>query len=196
MEQMNIEKSNMLYNEIDRNPLFVGTAAVEDRSYSAENCSFTMEFDVKVTDNQTFEGGHPSTLYNWFGGPTQVDFQCGYFFDDSKFMVVESTDLKDPSAAALESVSANFSLNEWHHWVFQYDDDTCVMRFYFDPKMENGHVAADAQPMFNFRYRYFDYGGMEECLMVFRRMNCQIMRCTIFLNVIDGNGLDDMFEGG
>ncbi len=32
MEQRNIEKANLLYNEIDRNKLFVGTAAKEDRS--------------------------------------------------------------------------------------------------------------------------------------------------------------------
>jgi phosphoserine aminotransferase len=32
MEQKNIEKANLIYNEIDRNPLFVGTAEKEDRS--------------------------------------------------------------------------------------------------------------------------------------------------------------------
>lgn len=32
IEKLNIQKSTLLYNEIDRNKLFVGTAAVEDRS--------------------------------------------------------------------------------------------------------------------------------------------------------------------
>lgn len=32
MEKINIEKANLLYNEIDRNPLFYGTAEKEDRS--------------------------------------------------------------------------------------------------------------------------------------------------------------------
>lgn len=32
MEKKNIEKANLLYNEIDRNPLFYGTAESEDRS--------------------------------------------------------------------------------------------------------------------------------------------------------------------
>jgi phosphoserine aminotransferase len=32
VEKNNIAKANLLYSEIDRNPLFVGTAAVEDRS--------------------------------------------------------------------------------------------------------------------------------------------------------------------
>jgi len=32
MYKKNVEKANLLYNEIDRNPMFVGTAAKEDRS--------------------------------------------------------------------------------------------------------------------------------------------------------------------
>ena len=32
MERRNIEKANLLYGEIDRNSLFKGTCAVEDRS--------------------------------------------------------------------------------------------------------------------------------------------------------------------
>ncbi|MCQ2142830.1 MAG: 3-phosphoserine/phosphohydroxythreonine transaminase [Bacteroidales bacterium] len=32
INKLNVEKAEMLYNEIDRNPLFVGTAAKEDRS--------------------------------------------------------------------------------------------------------------------------------------------------------------------
>ena len=32
IEQMNIEKANLLYNEIDSNPLFKGTVAKENRS--------------------------------------------------------------------------------------------------------------------------------------------------------------------
>lgn len=41
MEKKNIEKANLLYNEIDRNPLFVGTAALEDRSRM--NICFVMQ---------------------------------------------------------------------------------------------------------------------------------------------------------
>lgn len=41
MEKRNIEKANLLYNEIDRNPLFVGTAALEDRSRM--NICFVMQ---------------------------------------------------------------------------------------------------------------------------------------------------------
>lgn len=41
MEKKNIEKANLLYKEIDRNPLFVGTAALEDRSRM--NICFVMQ---------------------------------------------------------------------------------------------------------------------------------------------------------
>ncbi len=41
MEQKNIAKADLLYNEIDRNPLFKGAAAVEDRSRM--NATFVLE---------------------------------------------------------------------------------------------------------------------------------------------------------
>jgi phosphoserine aminotransferase len=37
IEKMNLAKANLLYNEIDRNPLFKGTVAVEDRSWMNVN---------------------------------------------------------------------------------------------------------------------------------------------------------------
>ena len=40
MYKRNVEKADMLYLEIDRNPLFVGTAAREDRSFM--NVCFVM----------------------------------------------------------------------------------------------------------------------------------------------------------
>lgn len=54
IEKKNIEKANLLYNEIDRNPLFVGTAAVEDRSRM--NICFVMqpEYAALEADFQKF----------------------------------------------------------------------------------------------------------------------------------------------
>ena len=167
-----------------------------DFRYASQGCSYTMEFDVRVTGTEQFESSYDSALYTWFGGPDAVSFACGYFFDDSKFIVAETQNLKNPSASALASSAADFSLNEWHHWVFQYDDDTCVMRFYFDPAMEDGHVAQSAVPMFNFRYRYFDYGGAEECILILRRMNCQIQLDNVqmynFVDWTKGKGYDEI----
>jgi phosphoserine aminotransferase len=45
MEKKNIEKANILYNEIDRNKLFVGTVAREDRSLM--NICFVMNQEFK-----------------------------------------------------------------------------------------------------------------------------------------------------
>jgi len=47
MYKKNVEKANLLYDEIDRNPMFVGTAAKEDRSLM--NICFVMNkgFEAK-----------------------------------------------------------------------------------------------------------------------------------------------------
>ena len=45
MEKIVAEKANLLYNEIDRNPLFVGTVAMEDRS--SMNICFVMQEEYK-----------------------------------------------------------------------------------------------------------------------------------------------------
>ncbi len=145
--------------------------------------SFTFEFDIMVTDLVAFESGYSSFLVNWFGGTSAVDYQCGYFFDDSKFKIVNYADPSEVVAA----VPAEFSLNEWHHWVFQYDNETCTLRFYFDPPMaEDGLVSPNAYPVFNLRYRYFDYGSLEKTVAIFRRMNAQIMMDNVrFYNFVD-----------
>ena len=44
-EKINVEKATMLYDEIDRNRLFKGTAAVEDRSIM--NVCFVMNEEYK-----------------------------------------------------------------------------------------------------------------------------------------------------
>ena len=152
-----------------------------ENNYHSRGCCYTMDFDVKVIDLQTFEGGYPSTLYSWFGGSSTVDYECGYDFDMGKFILRESK-----SGKILEEVQADFTLDEWHHWVFQYNKDTSEMRFYFDPEMEDGHVSKDAVPMFSMIYRYFDCPGRDECELIFRRLNVQIMMDNVqFYNFVD-----------
>ncbi len=53
MQQMNQEKANLLYNEIDRNPLFVGTAVKEDRSLM--NISFLLQDKYKHLEAEFIE---------------------------------------------------------------------------------------------------------------------------------------------
>lgn len=66
IEKENIAKANALYKEIDRNPLFKGTAAVEDRSrmnicFVMENPDLEKEF-LKLVEENDIEGvtGHRS----------------------------------------------------------------------------------------------------------------------------------------
>ena len=78
MQKLNIEKANVLYNEIDRNKLFVGTAAEEDRSKM--NVCFVMKDEYKALEAEFAEfaasqgmvgvkghrsvGGFRASLYN------------------------------------------------------------------------------------------------------------------------------------
>jgi phosphoserine aminotransferase len=53
MEKKNIEKAQILYDEIDRNKLFVGTVAKEDRSLM--NICFVMNEEYKELEKEFFE---------------------------------------------------------------------------------------------------------------------------------------------
>ncbi len=76
IEKMNLDKATLLYNEIDRNPLFKGTTAVEDRSWM--NVNFVMNDASMEEDFKKFAkernligiaghrsvGGFRASLYN------------------------------------------------------------------------------------------------------------------------------------
>ena len=150
-------------------------------NWSSADCSYTMEYDVKVTGVENFEPGYSSALYNWFGGSTLVDYECGYDFDASKFTLVESSSRK-----VLAENNTPFSLNEWHHIVFQYYKENSEIRYYFDPPMENGRISKNAVPMFKMSYRYFDCPGRDLAIVILRRMNCQILLDNVeFYNFVD-----------
>jgi len=53
MEKKNIEKAEFLYNEIDRNKLFKGTVANEDRSIM--NICFIMNDEYKELEKEFFD---------------------------------------------------------------------------------------------------------------------------------------------
>ncbi len=76
IEKLNIEKSNLLYSEIDANPLFVGTAEKEDRSkmnvtFLLNDENLSSEFDqmwkdsgiVGLTGHRSV-GGYRASMYN------------------------------------------------------------------------------------------------------------------------------------
>ena len=72
LEKINQQKADLLYNEIDRNPLFKGTAAKEDRSnmnavFIMENAELEKEFDVHIitqnVDNLHEQAGTKNVLH-------------------------------------------------------------------------------------------------------------------------------------
>ncbi len=143
--------------------------------------NYTMEFDIKVTGTEDFLENEPSGIFNAFGGWSARDYKCGYNFDTCKFCVVERETDK-----ILAEADADFTLNEWHHWVFQYFKDNCEIRFYFDPEMVDGVVSKNAEPLFRMSYRYFDMPGIISHTIAFLRTNCQIMLDNVqFYNFVD-----------
>lgn len=76
MEKLNIKKAKLLYSEIDRNPLFRGTSAVEDRSKM--NATFLLneekhselfskilsELDIIGLSGHRSVGGYRASMYN------------------------------------------------------------------------------------------------------------------------------------
>jgi phosphoserine aminotransferase len=76
MEKMNEEKAALLYNEIDSNPLFEGTAAIEDRSlmnvtFLLKDDSLKDEFDamwnaanISGIKGHRSVGGYRASMYN------------------------------------------------------------------------------------------------------------------------------------
>lgn len=168
---------------------YLSTQGQEEGTYTFDGKGdYTMEFDVKVIDTQTFESGYKSELYNWFGGVRTVEYMCGYSFDDGQFFIKET----DTNKVVL-SVPGTFSLNEWHHWVFQYYKDNSSMRFYFDPPMKDGKVDPAAKPLIELRYRYFDMPGVKSNQVILRRMNCQILLDNVkFYNFVDFSGTGEV----
>jgi phosphoserine aminotransferase len=53
LEKMNIKKADLLYNEVDRNKLFVGPATKEDRSRM--NVTFILEDEYKDLESEFLE---------------------------------------------------------------------------------------------------------------------------------------------
>lgn len=76
IEKINNAKAELLYNEIDRNPLFVGTANVEDRSYMNATFLLKDENHAPIFDKMWKEagisglpghrsvGGYRASMYN------------------------------------------------------------------------------------------------------------------------------------
>ncbi|MEG1022781.1 MAG: aminotransferase class V-fold PLP-dependent enzyme, partial [Myroides sp.] len=76
VERRNLAKANLMYSEIDRNSLFYGTAAVEDRSvmnatFFLKDESMTTAFDELCSSEGIYgvkghraAGGYRASMYN------------------------------------------------------------------------------------------------------------------------------------
>ncbi len=163
------------------NYLSTGTEEANKPFYNTVDCSYTMEFDVMVTGLKGFQKGYESALYNWFGGAEQIGNECGYNFNTGKFYIKNTL-----SGTEYASVAGDFTLNEWHHVVFQYYRPACEVRYYFDPEMAGGRIAPNQQPTLILQYAYLDMPGLSDCEIILRRMNCQIMLDNVeYYNFVD-----------
>ncbi len=133
--------------------------------------SFTFETDVCITGTELFEQNYESEIFNWFGGSDALSFKCGYFFKDGMFKIIDYSD----EDVVIANKKMNFTLDTWHHWKFQYDNSSCVARFWFDGEL-----------IFNTSWRYFYYTSTS-AITSFRRMNVQCMFDNVSLYNVYGD---------
>ncbi len=148
--------------------------------------SYTFEFDIMYTGTNSFADGYEPALYNWFGGAGGYSYQCGYFFNDNMFKIVNSNDPLD----VLAKFSYDFKKDNWYNWKFQFDNESCTARLWIDDlstEADNKESGTAGTPgytgewgtlVFNTSWRYFYYSAeraLEEgTLLLFRQMNTQV----------------------
>ena len=150
--------------------------------YRRADGSYTVELDVKVTGTDQYDYGAGTSSFGFvFGGVDGLDFRCEYDFDLGAFVIVGNK-----TRSTLGFQKTEFTLNEWHHIVFQYYRDAAEIRLYFDPEINNGRVSAQAAEVFRMNYVYFDDPTDGGSMILLRRMNCQ----TVLDNVQIYNFVD------
>ncbi len=150
--------------------------------------SYTFEFDIMYTSVEQVAEGYASALYNWFGGAGGYSYQCGYFFNDSMFKIVNSEDINE----VLASYSYDLKKDTWYNWKFQYDNESCNARLWIDDlstEADNAESGSAGTPgytsdwgtlVLNSRWRYYYYSTEKALdpdqgtLLLFRQMNTQV----------------------
>ncbi len=139
--------------------------------------SYTIEFDIKYEGTEVSSPEYESALYNWFGGANVYAFQCGYFFNDKMFKVVNSNDANE----VLASCNYDLKKGNWYNWKFQFDNESCTCRLWIDDLSTTADNADSpwGRMIFNVCWRYFYYSSesVKEngTLLLFRLMNVQPM---------------------
>ncbi len=148
--------------------------------------SYTFEFDINYSAvNQEQEGYEPA-IYNWFGGASVYAYQCGYFFNDSMFKVVNSNDPLD----ILAQYPYSLKKDNWYNWKFQFDNESCNARLWIDDlsteadNVESGTAGVPGYTnewgtlVVNTSWRYFYYSSEDAAengtLLLYRMMNTQV----------------------
>ena len=148
--------------------------------------SYTFEFDIKYTDTPVVIEGYESAIYNWFGGASVYAYQCGYFFNDSMFKVVNTNNPLD----VLAQYPYELKQDNWYNWKFQYDNDSCNARLWIDDlSTEADNVEAGTPGQLGYTnewgtlvvnscWRYYYYSTekalTEGTLLLFRQMNTKV----------------------
>ena len=138
------------------------------------------------TDVEQMEEGYSSALYNWFGGASVNAFQCGYFFNDNAFKVVNTNDPEE----VLSTYSYDLKKDTWYNWKFQYDNESCNARLWIDDLSTEADNAESGTPgalgytnewgtlVANACWRYFYYSTenvlTNGTLLLFRQMNTKV----------------------
>jgi len=147
--------------------------------------SYTLEFDIICTGTEITVEDYAPSLYNWFGGSGGYSYQCGYFFDEGAFKIVNTNDETDVHS----TYNYNLSTNNWYNWRFQYNNDTCTARLFVDDlSTEADNAESDDEKMGSTgpwgtlvaegKSRYYYYTGeraeTEGTLLLFRMLNAQV----------------------
>lgn len=96
--------------------------------------SYTFEMDVMYTSLDVVEPGYASSLGNWFGGASSVEYYCGYSFVDQRFVACEAMRCGSGDYIAM-SDPYDLKVNTWYNWKFQFDNETCTTRLYIDDEL-------------------------------------------------------------
>lgn len=186
------EHGNVLdYTDVSLEQSYIDTRD-EDIHYKFP-LSYTMEFDIMYTGNEyaSEESGidkYPPALFNWFGGSSGYEYECGYYFNDGQFKIVNSeTRDMEPLAA----VNYKLEPNTWYNWRFVFDNNSCTVRLYINDEAIFGT---------DFWNRYFFYSGDEHqkdgTLMLWRMFNTQFQMDNVRIYNAVGPKALDVEEGG
>ncbi|MBE6587798.1 MAG: hypothetical protein E7647_05220 [Ruminococcaceae bacterium] len=148
--------------------------------------SYTFEFDIMYTAVEQMAEGYGSELYNWFGGASGYNFQCGYFFNDNAFKVINWNDQNE----VLSTYPYDLKKDNWYNWKFQFDNESCNARLWIDDlSTEADNVEAGTPGQLGYTnewgtlvvnscWRYYYYSTekalTEGTLLLFRQMNTKV----------------------